>query len=98
MRRLASQTRTAQPVADSVRVGALFFNNVKGDHFCTAGVVDSPGDNLLVTAAHCLYADGAYDRDIVFVPGYRSGQTPYGVWPTKSLVVDDRWIKSGDPD
>lgn len=98
MRRLATQTRTARPVSDTVRVGALFFNDVKGDHYCTAGVVDSPENNLLITAAHCLYGNGAYDRDIVFVPGYRDGETPYGVWPTKSLLVDDRWMKDADAD
>jgi len=94
----ATRSRTARPSTDSIRVGALFFNDPKGDHYCTAGVVDSPHDNLLVTAAHCLYGNGAYDRDIVFVPGYHDGETPYGVWQTRTLIVDDRWIKSGDPD
>jgi V8-like Glu-specific endopeptidase len=98
MRRLGAKTRTARPVADSVRVGALFFNDVKGDHYCTAGVVDSPHGDMLVTAAHCLYAQGAYVKDIVFVPAFRGGTTPYGVWTVSSMLVDDRWMKSSDPD
>lgn len=99
MRRLGTLTSTAEPPKYlSVRVGALFYNDIKGDHYCTAGVVDSPHRNMLVTAAHCLYSQGSYNKDIVFVPGYRSGNTPYGVWSIKSMLVDDRWIKSQDPD
>ncbi len=53
----------------TVRVGALFAHDAGGDHFCTAGVVASPGREMLITAAHCV--DGGKRttsrRDIVFV-------------------------------
>jgi len=26
-------------------------------------------------------------QDIVFIPGYRDGQAPYGIWPPARLVV-----------
>lgn len=99
MRRLADQTPTAEPPKYlSARVGALFYNDVKGDHYCTAGVVDSPHGNLLVTAAHCLYGQNGYVKDIVFAPAFRAGNTPYGVWTVTSTLVDDRWTRSSDPD
>lgn len=98
MRRLADHPVGEPPKYLSGRVGALFFNDGKGDHYCTAGVVDSPHGDLLVTAAHCLYGNGNYNKDIVFAPAFRAGSMPYGTWTVTSSLVDDRWIKSGDQD
>jgi len=61
-------------------------------------VVDSPGQDLLITAAHCLYNGGSYDRDIVFIPDYRNGQEPYGVWTVARLLVPSQWQESANPD
>jgi V8-like Glu-specific endopeptidase len=101
MNRLAPQnpSPTAHPAILAIRVGALFYDNTQGDHYCTAGVVESPHGNLLVTAAHCIYSgSGGYSKHIVFVPGYQDGEMPYGVWAVKRMLVDDRWIRSSDPD
>jgi V8-like Glu-specific endopeptidase len=91
---------TPYPSAQGVRVGALFEHDASGDHFCTASVVASPGRDLLVTAAHCINGGkgGGYRQDIVFIPGYRDGQTPYGIWTPEQLVVAPQWMSSSDPD
>lgn len=78
-------------------VGALLYHDQRGAHFCTASVVDSPGRNVIATAAHCVQ-NGAAQQDLVFAPGYDDGRAPYGVWEPKSVVVDQRWIDSADPD
>ena len=92
-------TRTAKPTALNGLVGAVFTHNSGGDHFCTASVVDSAGLNLIVTAAHCVYDPTLGQRsDLVFVPGYRNGDTPSGVWPLLSVTVDQSWKDSADPD
>lgn len=89
------------PGVDST-VGALFTmgENGLGDHFCSASVVHSTRRNLVITAAHCLHSglDGDYGSNIVFVPGYHDGVTPYGIWPADRLTVDPKWIDSADPD
>ncbi|MBF9069725.1 trypsin-like serine peptidase [Streptacidiphilus fuscans] len=88
----ASRTAIANRV-DS-RVGALFSGGgVAGTHYCTASVVDSPRGNMIVTAAHCL--SGA-NGDKVFVPGYRDGLAPYGVWQIAQTVEDPGWTANGD--
>jgi V8-like Glu-specific endopeptidase len=94
------QPATARSSALSVRVGALFEHDVAGDHFCTASVVASPGRDLLITAAHCINGGkgGGYRQDIVFIPGYRDGQAPFGVWTPDRLVVAPQWADSSDPD
>ncbi len=95
----AGTTRTAKPTVLNGLVGAVFTHNSGGDHFCTASVVDSAGLNLIVTAAHCVYDPTLGQRgDLVFVPGYRDGDTPSGVWPLLSVTVDQSWKDSADPD
>ncbi|MFD7585948.1 trypsin-like serine peptidase [Kitasatospora sp. NPDC059811] len=92
-------TRTARPTVLNGLVGAVFTRNADGDHFCTASVVDSAGLNLIVTAAHCVWDPQLGQRsDLVFVPGYRNGDTPSGVWPLIAVTVDDGWKDHADPD
>ncbi|MFJ8041439.1 trypsin-like serine peptidase [Kitasatospora sp. NPDC096147] len=95
----AGTTRTAKPTPLNALVGAVFTHNSDGDHFCTASVVDSAGLNLVLTAAHCVYDPKVGQRgDLVFVPGYREGDTPNGVWQLASITVDQAWADSADPD
>jgi V8-like Glu-specific endopeptidase len=77
-------------------VGALFAagGGGLGRHFCSASVVDSPGRDLLVTAAHCVTGVA---RSIVFVPGYDDGRAPYGIWRVTRVIVGQNWIATADP-
>jgi V8-like Glu-specific endopeptidase len=83
-----------------LRVGALFEHGPGGDHFCTASVVASPGRDLLITAAHCINGGKGkgYLSDIVFIPDYRDGLEPFGVWTPAKLLVAPQWADSADPD
>jgi V8-like Glu-specific endopeptidase len=94
------QTPSAHTARFALRVGALFARSANGDHFCTASVVVSPGHDLLITAAHCINSGrgGGYNSNIVFIPGYRDGNEPNGVWTPSKLIVDPRWASSADPD
>ncbi|MFF7976582.1 trypsin-like peptidase domain-containing protein [Streptomyces sp. NPDC007905] len=92
---------TAETVAtqQSARVGALSgadrVGRPAGGHFCTASVVHSPQRSLLVTAAHCVDGD---DGDLVFVPGYRDGRAPYGVWKVGKRFLPEGWAKGQHED
>ncbi|MEU7061062.1 trypsin-like peptidase domain-containing protein [Streptomyces sp. NPDC046197] len=91
-------TAVTTSTPQSARVGALFHadkaDDLNGNHFCTASVVDGPNRNLIVTAAHCL-GDG---DDLVFAPGYRDGKAPYGLWRVKRRFMPDSWSKDQDED
>jgi V8-like Glu-specific endopeptidase len=95
----ASQSPAAQTAPAALRVGALFEHDASGAHFCTASVVASPGEDLLITAAHCISnGDGSgYKSDIVFIPGYHDGAAPYGIWTPARLLVAPQWANSADP-
>jgi V8-like Glu-specific endopeptidase len=86
--------------APSPRVGALFDSDSSGDHFCTASVVDSPGGNVLITAAHCINSGngGANRSNVEFIPDYANGNSPDGVWTPERYVLDPRWVNGADPD
>ncbi|MFG3294392.1 trypsin-like serine peptidase [Streptomyces sp. NPDC048179] len=92
-------TAVVGATAESARVGALFSadkaGNLSGNHFCTASVVHSSQRDLIVTAAHCVDSD---DGSLVFVPGYRDGQAPYGVWKVGRRYLPDGWAHGQDED
>ena len=93
--------RAARTTQLSLRIGALFVHATNGNHYCTASVVDSPGQDLLITAAHCLNTGGrgaVYRSDVVFVPGYRDGEAPYGIWTPAKLIVAQQWLTDANPD
>jgi V8-like Glu-specific endopeptidase len=94
----AGSTPVAKENAKTLRIGALFNHDTSGNHFCTASVVNSPGHNVIVTAAHCLNAGngGADKADIAFIPAYADGQTPFGVWQPEKYIMDPRWVKNAD--
>ncbi|MFE4757572.1 trypsin-like serine peptidase [Streptomyces mirabilis] len=91
---------TPRRTDENARVGTVFEKDDHGAHFCTASVVQSPGRNMLITAAHCAFdADaGKPVDDLVFAPGYRNGDEPTGLWKVNKVVVDGRWAKSQDED
>ncbi|MDH6574862.1 trypsin-like peptidase domain-containing protein [Kitasatospora sp. MAP5-34] len=96
--RSTPSSRPADLGGTSNRIGALFLD-ANGSRGCTASVVDSPHHNLLVTAAHCVYtaANGRLDS-LVFAPGFRNGEAPYGSWKATTTTVDPRWAAGEDPE
>ncbi|MFE0459795.1 trypsin-like serine peptidase [Kitasatospora sp. NPDC058965] len=93
--RSTPSTAAAPASAEANRVGALFSGSASaGNHFCTASVVHSSGRNLLLTAAHCVSSANG----ITFVPGYRDGKTPFGVWQVTQVFETNGWTQGQDPD
>ena len=94
---LRSPSQNGQDFTGTPAVGALF-TTTQGklsDHFCTASVVNSPHNDLVITAAHCL---GSGAAGVVFVPGYHNGVAPYGIWTVTKVYADATWSSSADPD
>ena len=79
-------------------VGALFYTSGSGRHFCTGSVVHTRVGSIVLTAAHCVYSAGRYARNMEFVPGYASGNEPYGAWTVTQVSVTKSWRQSADPD
>jgi V8-like Glu-specific endopeptidase len=87
-------TPTARPFNGVPTVGALFFTKGSSAHYCTASVVDSRPQNMVFTAAHCVFFGGNYFKNIEFIPGYHSGHAPHGAWVVNKITVAPRWKSS----
>jgi V8-like Glu-specific endopeptidase len=89
------------PFNGTAAVGALFTRTADGAlgrHFCTASVVSSPGENLLITAAHCMAGRSLSPATgVVFAPGYHNGKFPHGTWIVRTVYVDTAWVKNQNP-
>ena len=89
----SSVQTVAEPVAGVPAIGPLFSDGLTSDHGCTASVVDSPGHDLLIAAAHCITGTGT---GMVFAPGYDAGRTPYGTFTVQRVWADPSWVSHYD--
>ena len=77
-------------------VGKVFFKLPSGDYTCTATSVDSANKSTLITAGHCVYQQGAYASNWVFVPASKNGSAPYGRWTPSKMYPSPQWVANGD--
>ena len=88
------------PAAVDLRVnGVLFFKVPFGVGRCSGTSVNAPNHSVVITAAHCIHTGGPrgfwMDFGSVFVPAYRYGQRPFGVFPVKWIDTTRQWRASG---
>jgi hypothetical protein len=78
-------------------VGRIFFRQNGVDYACSGASVAGSPRQVVYTAGHCL-SDGAgvFSRKVVFVPAYRDGKAPYGVFPALNLWVTTGWHEDSD--
>jgi V8-like Glu-specific endopeptidase len=90
----------ARAFSGTAAVGALFITRKGGklQHFCSAAVVRSPQEDLVVTAAHCIWGKTLGTKGgVIFGPGWHNGKFPKGRWLVMSAMVDSKWKKDKDP-
>jgi hypothetical protein len=73
-------------------VGKVSFTLDGTGYVCSGAAVGSPGDNVVVTAAHCVTnGTGEWARNWTFEPGYRDGKAPYGSYHAARFFVSGQW-------
>ncbi|GGT01169.1 trypsin-like serine peptidase [Nonomuraea spiralis] len=100
----AATTRQAAPSQDSKgqtwadgggvarTVGRVFFTTAQGrTASCSGTAVTSANQSVVLTAGHCVKADGAAHRNWVFVPGFDDGRRPFGTWVATRLLTTQQW-------
>lgn len=80
-------------------VGVLFFRQGINDYRCSAVSI---GDNAIWTAGHCIHAgDGSgnegYSTNIEFIPAYKNGNAPFGVWQASATYTTPQWVNGSCP-
>jgi V8-like Glu-specific endopeptidase len=95
----SSATETvADPTAAQVRTnGVVFIVTPFGLGRCSGTAVNAPNYSVVITAAHCIDSGDPFEDFLsrfthwVFVPGYRYGQRPFGVFPAKWVDTTRQW-------
>jgi V8-like Glu-specific endopeptidase len=79
--------------------GAIFIEMPFGLARCSGTSVNAPNYSVVFTAGHCINTGGPHGRWMdfrwVFVPGYRHGQRPFGVFPAKWIDTTRQWRTTG---
>jgi V8-like Glu-specific endopeptidase len=80
--------------------GRIFFTQGGGDFSCSGTVVTSGAGNLIATAGHCVFDPFTrrFSEELVFVPGYRRGTAPFGVWAATHAVTPGQWAQAANLD
>jgi V8-like Glu-specific endopeptidase len=102
----APASRSANDVGillnDSQTVGKVYFYDPAGmrNRTCSGAVVNSGKKRLVQTAGHCVHggAGRQWMQNWVFVPRYRYGSQPYGVWSARQLTAQGGWINNSNHD
>lgn len=75
--------------------GKLFFNIGSGSYVCSASLIKR---GIAVTAAHCVaaYGQNQFYNNWQFVPGYRWGSAPFGVWSVQTAFILTKYYNGTD--
>lgn len=77
--------------------GKVYLTMDGSDFTCSAAVVDSANRSTVVTAGHCAKdGRGSWARNWTFVPGYADGDSPYGRYTAKEMLVAPEWSRQAD--
>jgi V8-like Glu-specific endopeptidase len=93
--------QVADPTAPEFRVnGAIFLSfGIFGYGRCSGTAVRSRNASVVITAGHCVNSGGRRGRwftgKSVFVPAYRYGQRPFGVFPVRWIDTTKQWRANG---
>jgi V8-like Glu-specific endopeptidase len=75
--------------------GKLFFRIGSNNYICSASLIKK---GLVITAAHCAanFGTRAYYSDWQFVPGYRNGVAPFGIWTVAQAYILTPYFDGSD--
>jgi hypothetical protein len=89
--------QVADPTAPGFRVHGVLFVDLGffGYGRCSGTAVRSPNRSVVITAAHCVHSGGPtgrwYRYRAAFVPAYRFGQRPFGLFPVRWIDATKQW-------
>lgn len=88
------------PTAPEFRIhGVILLSlGIFGTGRCSGTAVRSPNESVVITAAHCLnsgHGDDWFPGPAAFIPAYRYGQRPFGVFPARWIDTTRQWRATG---
>jgi V8-like Glu-specific endopeptidase len=76
--------------------GKLFFVDSGDTYVCSGAMI---GRGIVVTAAHCVsqFGEKRFFSDFKFIPGYREGAAPFGVWTAAKVYAPPGYLDGTAP-
>jgi V8-like Glu-specific endopeptidase len=95
-----SSLRVAEAFGAETRTNGKIFgvDPVDGPYTCSGTSLTTPSRSIVLTAGHCVLEDHRWGRDIVFVPAYDHGSSPFGTFPAAAVYTMPQWRESENPD
>jgi hypothetical protein len=95
-----ASTAVDHPARYPNRVHGKLFGHFDGlgDYSCSATVISSRSESLILTAGHCIYDAGGTNQfatHVAFVPGYSKNTLPYGYWNGTNAITTSQWVRAG---
>src|SRR4051794_34741382 len=85
---------TQQPTSTH---GKVFFTLAGVDYVCSGTALLSGNKSVVWTAGHCVNeGPGEFATNWEFVPAYKDGSAPLGVYVADDLITSSAWANSGD--
>ena len=85
---------TQQPTSTH---GKVFFTLGGNDYVCSGTALLSGNKSVVWTAGHCVNeGPGDFATNWEFVPAYKDGSAPLGVYVAEDLITASAWANSGD--
>jgi hypothetical protein len=75
--------------------GKIFFTDpTDGNNYtCSGSSINNPAQDMVITAAHCVFFNNAYMTNWVYFPAYYNGPSAfYGEWFETDMAVAPQWI------
>ncbi len=79
--------------ANGTVYGVYRIGSRREEYQCSGSVINSPQGDVVLTAGHCVIdpETGTVASAVVFVPGYRETQEPFGVWSAAQYATTEAW-------
>jgi V8-like Glu-specific endopeptidase len=96
----ASSLRISNAAAAGVRTNGKIVgvDPREGGYSCSGTALNTPSRSIVLTAGHCVLANGSVGRNISFMPAYDHGRRPYGTFHVQSVYVMPQWRQGENPD
>lgn len=93
----SAEVTTPYTQAPTSTHGKVFFTLGGSDYVCSGTALLSGNKSVVWTAGHCVNeGPGAFATNWQFVPAYKDGSAPLGVYTAENLFAPTAWANSGD--
>ena len=86
-------------LSTSTTQGKVFFVDpgTNTAYECSGGTINNPTGDMVTTAGHCVYDNGRWMTDWIYVPAYYNGPTSYGTWFSSQMTTFPEWTLDSNP-